>query len=264
MAKVLAISSHVARGHVGLAATMPALQRLGHEVWAVPTVLLASRPGLGRMVRHEMPPSDLDRMLAALEADGCWGALDAVLTGYFPSPQAVGIAAEAVHRIKEAAPRVPVLVDPILGDAGRLYVAEPIAAAIRDRLVPLATITTPNLFELTWLTGAQIGDTVGTARRLGPQAVVVTSATETEDCISTLLVTAHDTVERSLSRRHDLPNGAGDLFASLLLGHVLNGRNLETALDATLTHLDQVLAASEGRDVLALSALNRVRPDRVG
>ena len=92
MGKVLAISSHVARGHVGLAATVPALQRLGHEVWAVPTVLLASRPGLGRLARHERLPADLARALAALEADGCWGALDAVLTGYFPSPQSVAVA----------------------------------------------------------------------------------------------------------------------------------------------------------------------------
>ena len=45
MAKVLAISSHVVRGHVGLDATVPALQYLGHEVWALPTVLLSSRPG---------------------------------------------------------------------------------------------------------------------------------------------------------------------------------------------------------------------------
>ena len=54
------------------------------------------------------------------------------------------------------------------------------------------------------------------------------------------------------------------MIASLLLGHVLNGRNLETALDATLTHLDQVLAASEKPEVLALSTLNRARPDLVG
>ena len=266
MAIVLAISSHVARGHVGLAATVPALQRLGHEVWAVPTVLLASRPGLGRLARHERPPADLAGTLAALEADGCWGALDAVLTGYFPSPQSVAVAADAVRRIRETGPTLPVLVDPILGDAGRLYVAEPTAAAIRDQLLPLATIATPNLFELTWLTGASTGapaDTVATARRLGPQAVLVTSAIETQERISTLLVTAQETVERFSLRRDGLPNGAGDLLAGLLLGHALNGRNLETALDASLAGLDRVLAASAGRAVLALSALNGVRPDEV-
>ncbi len=259
MAKVLAISSHVARGHVGLAATVPALQHLGHEVLALPTVLLASRPGLGQLVRHEVPPIDLAAMLAALEGDGCWASLSAVLTGYFPSPQSVAAAADAVMRIKQAAPAIPILVDPILGDGGRLYVAEATAAAIRDRLLPLATIATPNLFELVWLTGASCrdpADMASAARRLGPRTVVVTSAAETREEISTLLVTECDAVEHPSPRHDRIPNGAGDLFAGLYLGHWLDGRGLDASLGASLADLDRVLAASAGRDVLELSALN--------
>ncbi len=44
MARILAISSHVAHGHVGLGAIVPALNRLGHEVIALPTVLLSNHP----------------------------------------------------------------------------------------------------------------------------------------------------------------------------------------------------------------------------
>jgi pyridoxine kinase len=230
----------------------------------LPTVLLASRPGLGRLARHDLPPAELAAMLVALDADGCWAALGAVLTGYFPSPQSVTAAADAILRIKDAAPTIPVLVDPILGDAGRLYVADATAAAIRDRLLPLATIATPNLFELTWLTGAKAGafsDTASAARRLGPQAVVVTSAAETQESVSTLLVTSDDAVERPSLRHDGVPNGAGDLFAGLYLGHALNGRSLEAALEASLADLDRVLADSAGRDVLDLSALAAARPD---
>src|SRR5262245_36825236 len=171
MARVLAISSHVVRGHVGLDAAVPALQWLGHEVWALPTVLVASRPGLGRPVRHELPAPELARMLASLEADGCWPSLDAVLTGYFVSPDAVAAAAQAVERIKAANPRVVVLVDPILGDGGKLYVAQATAEAIRGVLLPVATIATPNLFELAWLTGAvpeDLDDALEAAQTLGP------------------------------------------------------------------------------------------------
>src|SRR5262245_31715131 len=192
MATVLAISSQVARGHVGLAATVPALQWLGHEAWALPTVLLASRPGLGRLARREVPASDLAAALSALEDDGCWAALDAVFAGYFASPQAVTVAARAIARIRQATPRTVVLVDPILGDDGRLYIAEDTAEAIRRELLPLATIATPNLFELQWLTGGPVGDpadVASAARRLGPATVVVTSAAETQDTVSTLLVT---------------------------------------------------------------------------
>jgi pyridoxine kinase len=197
-------------------------------------------------------------MLAALEADGCWRRLAAVLTGYFPSAESVRAASAAVQRIRQAAPDIPVLVDPIIGDAGRLYVAETTAAAIRDKLLPLATIATPNLFELGWLTGAAVDahpDAAAAARRLGPQAVLVTSAAETRDRIATLLVTATDVVERSSPRHEAIPNGAGDLLAGLLLGRLLNGGGLAEAVEATLTDLDRVLSASPGRDVLQLSAL---------
>ena len=259
MAKVLAISSHVVRGQVGLAATEPALQWLGHEVWALPTVLLASRPGLGRMIRHELPASDLAGMLAALESDGCWPSLDAVLTGYFVTADGAAAAAQAIGRIKAANPRVLVLVDPILGDGGKLYVAQATAEAIRDMLLPLAAIATPNLFELAWLTGTvpeNLNDAAQAAQRLGPPLVVVTSAGESETGIATLLVTGGERIEREAPKRADIANGAGDLLAGLLLGHLLNGRAAPAALDASLADLDRVLAASVGRDVLQLSALS--------
>jgi pyridoxine kinase len=258
MARVLAISSHVARGLVGLTATVPALQWLGHEVWALPTILLASRPGLGRMVRHAMPAPDLAAMLGALEQDGCWPKLDAVFVGYFADPQAVAVVAEAVARIKAANPEVRVVVDPVLGDAGRLYVPEPTAQAVCRELVPLADIATPDLFELGWLTQshhADLGEIGAAARRLGPATVVVTSASQTAAGVATLMVTRSSQVARLAPLRAGLPNGPGDLFAGLLLGHLLNGQTEEAALDASLEHLDRVLAASVGCDVLQLSAL---------
>ena len=258
MARVLAISSHVARGHVGLAVTVPALQTLGHEVWAVPTIILASRPGLGRFAKHDLPPFELEAMLAALEADGCWQTLDAVFTGYFPSAASVAVAAQAIARIKAANHKTLVVVDPILGDAGKLYVATETAEAIRDLLVPLASIATPNLFELQWLSGdssAHHDQVRDAARGLGPPTVVVTSALQTRESIATLLVTADACIERPMRARSGIPNGAGDLFAGLLLGHLLNGRDTEAALDSSLQNLDRVLAASEGHPLLQLGPL---------
>jgi pyridoxine kinase len=258
MARVLAISSHVVRGHVGLAATVPGLQRFGHEVWAVPTVLLASRPGLGTLLRLELPTPDLAALLAALESDGCWPMLDAVFTGYFASPASVAAAGEAIARIRAVNPGALVCVDPILGDDGGLYVSAETAATVRDALLPLATIATPNLFELEWLTGRRLeslDEVADAARGLGPQTVVVTSAAQTAAGITTLLVGATQRIERRRPRFDGVPNGAGDLFAGLFLGALLDGRPAEAALDAALSHLDRVLAASQGRDVLQLSRL---------
>jgi pyridoxine kinase len=200
--------------------------------------------------------------LAALEADGCWAGLDAVLTGYFPSANTVEVAADAVARIKSTNARVRVLVDPVLGDAGKLYVAPDTAAAIRDRLLPLADIATPNLFELGWLSGgaADRAGIIAAARRLGPATVVVTSALETVGGVTTLLVTPVDAVEHCERGLANIPNGAGDLFAGLLLGHLLIKPSLEAALSASLADLDTVLAASAGKPVLDLAALPERAP----
>lgn len=260
MARVLAISSHVTHGNVGLNAAVPALQELGHEVWPLPTVLLASRPGLGTMARHVVPPAELAAMLAALEADGSWPQLDAVLTGYFPSTEAVVAAAEAISRIKLAKPDVTVMIDPIMGDAGALYVPEPTARAIRDRLLSLATIATPNLFELGWLAQSPLDDRAAietAAGRLGIPSLVVTSAEVSADIIETLLVSSSRTVAFQSPRHADIPKGTGDVFAGLLLGNLLHGKDEETAIVSTLDLLDGVLTESEGRPVLRLSALRK-------
>lgn len=258
MARVLAISSHVTHGNVGLTATVPALQRLGHEVWPMPTVLLASRPGLGQMARHAVPVTELAAMLAALEVDGSWSLLDAVLTGYFPSPESVIAAADAIARIKREKPSITVMVDPILGDAGALYVSEPTARALRERLLPLATIVTPNLFELHWLAQSPVDDRAAieaAVARLGTPSVVVTSAEQSAESIATLLVSSGRSIAFQSPRHPDIPKGTGDVFAGLLAGHLLHGQDHDSAIVSALDVLDGILAESVGRPVLQLSSL---------
>jgi pyridoxine kinase len=198
-------------------------------------------------------------MLAALESDGCWPMLDAVFTGYFPSPAAVGVAADTIARIKASKPSVLVCVDPILGDAGRLYVAKETAEAIRARLIPLADVAMPNLFELTWLTGLPADtatEVVRSACSLGPPTVVVTSAAQSPAGVGTLLVVRGSISEHQSRARSAIPNGAGDVLAGLFLGHLLRGEPAEAALRASLVSLDRILAASEGQPVLDLAALH--------
>ena len=185
------------------------------------------------------------------------------LPAIFPRLLTVAVAADAIGRIKQANPRTLVLVDPILGDSGQLYVAGETAAAIRDRLLPLADVATPNLFELGWLGGeavSGIGNVARAAQALGPPQVVVTSAGAARGTITTLLVATGVHIGSQLTWREAIPNGAGDLFAGLLLGYMLKGKPGEAALEASLAALDRVLAATSGRDVLQLSALYEAPP----
>ena len=90
---------------------------------------------------------------------------------------------------------------------------------------------------------------------------MVTSAPQT-DCRRRRRCWCRDGPSSSANaaRADGIPNGAGDLFAGLLLGHLLNGHAGEAALDASLAILDRVLAASEGQACSHLSALNASTP----
>jgi pyridoxine kinase len=154
MAKVLCLSSQVVWGPVGNTAAVPVLQAAGHEALQVPTILLSHHPGHGAPAVLRVEVAAFAGLIESVEARGGLAGCAAVMTGYFASPGQVEAAAAVIRRLRGNDPDVVVLTDPVLGDDGRLYVAEDVARAIRDHLVPLATILTPNAFELSWLTGA--------------------------------------------------------------------------------------------------------------
>ena len=144
MARVLAISSQVVYGPVGLNCIVPALQSGGHEVLAIPTILLSNHPGHGKPEGRATAAAEMSAMITALKKLGAFENLDAIITGYFASAEQIEIVAAFIAKLKCSI----VLIDPVLGDHGKLYVGEAVAQAIRDKLLPLATIVTPNAFEL--------------------------------------------------------------------------------------------------------------------
>ena len=73
MARILAISSQVASGHVGLSAMVPVLQALGHDVIALPTIILSNHPGHTHVSGQRITVDVLDGMVDALGRNG-WSA----------------------------------------------------------------------------------------------------------------------------------------------------------------------------------------------
>ena len=155
---VIVVSSHVARGSVGNRAAVFALETLGHPVWAVPTVMLPWHPGHGRATRIVPPTEQFAAFMADLERAPWLGEVAAVLSGYLGEAGQVEAVASLVETVKAKNPQALYVCDPVIGDSGGLYVAEALAAGIRDRLLPLADIATPNRYELEWLSGAKADD----------------------------------------------------------------------------------------------------------
>ncbi len=260
---IVALSSQVVYGHVGNCAAVPALQALGFEVLALPTVLLAHHTGhrlpRGRMCLVE----EVAALLEGIDEVGALARACGLLTGYLGLPGTAGVAADAVTRLRRHKPEALYLCDPVIGDNGRVYVREGVEQAIRAQLLPLADVLTPNHFELERLSGQAVStleQAVSAARSLisaGPRVVVVTSVQHGQastDQVETLAVTADAVWVAATPRLARVPNGGGDLLAALLLGRLAAGYSLPDALGHAVSAVFVVLSASEGEPELRLVA----------
>ncbi len=257
MAKVLSISSQVVYGHVGNSATAFVMQRMGHDVLAVPTIILSNRPGYKAIAGERTDPRKLHAMLEAALENGWLAGVGAVLTGYVPTPEHAEFCQSWIEKIKALNPNAVYVCDPIIGDepAG-IYVDEAAARAVRERLIPLADVVTPNVFELGWLSRREIADPAGAvsaAQALERPAVVVTSAPAgTRNMLANILVKGSEAAATVSARRTVQAHGTGDFFASIFLAHKLNGFISSAALRAATAAIESVLDRSEGRSELAL------------
>lgn len=251
MARVLAISSQVIFGPVGLNCIVPALQSGGHEVLAIPTILLSNHPGHGKPEGRATAPSELMAMIFALQNLGVFENLDAVITGYFASAEQIEIVAALIARLKCKI----VLVDPVLGDHGKLYVGQTVAEAIRDQLVPLATILTPNAFELSWLTGfptQNSEEAIHAARTLKVGDVIATSVVKSVSELSTLRIYGEQVEVITSPIETKVPNGTGDYLSGLYLSGLLSNAPQSAFVDA-MQLLKKAIAHSKGTRVLDIA-----------
>ncbi len=263
MARILAISSYVAFGHVGLSAIVPTLQAFGHDVIGVPTVVLSCHYGYAHVGGISVDAVDLDAILGALRENGELNEIDAIITGYMGSSLAVARVADELERFAEQRPDALYLCDPVLGDDPKgLYVESDIAHAIRDRLITLADIVTPNRFELSWLTGVDVRDAEDADRAAdatGAELVAITSVPAGEGFIANVSSDADDALMCVAPRLELAPQGTGDLFAALLLGHMLSGHGHGEAMARASAGVQLAISESLGsRELRLVSCLPRI------
>ena len=99
MTTILSIQSWVATGHVGNAAALFPLQRLGAEVWAVHTVQFSNHPGHGAFTGQVFTGEAVRSVVDGIAARGQLARCDAVLSGY------LGDAATGEAVLHAASPR---------------------------------------------------------------------------------------------------------------------------------------------------------------
>jgi pyridoxine kinase len=260
MRRILVISSHVAFGSVGLAATIAALQRARIEVASVPTIVLSNHPGHARFAGKVLEPEVLEDITAALDANGWLQSFDAVFSGYLPSARHVEWVARLVVRMRSLNPASLYVCDPILGDDPKgLYVDVAAAQSIRDLLVPCADVLTPNRFELSWLARCEVHseiEAITAGRTLNRPIVVATSIPSGAAEVANVLVTEESVAIAKVERMDNTPHGTGDLFAGLLTAQLVAGRPAAVALDTAVNGVRHALQFSRGRDRLLLEMLD--------
>lgn len=254
MRRVMLLSSYVAQGTVGLQATLPALPREAFDCIALPTVILSNHPGHKACSGTALAPQTLSSMIDALDANGWLKGLHGLYTGYLPGPEHVALAAHTVQRLKNVNPSLMYIADPVLGDdPGGLYLSEDTAKAVRDHLMPIADLATPNRFELAWLTGLPVNNTetaIAAGRQLGPPQVAATSIPSGLSSLANVLVGAAHSAIETVDRQAKAPHGTGDYFAGALAAALLTGHAEPEALRAATLAVARVISASQGQDHL--------------
>jgi pyridoxine kinase len=163
-----------------------------------------------------------------------------------------------------------------MGDVGRgMFVLPGVPELIRDRVVPVADVVTPNAFELAFLAGVPV-ESISTSTGLlaavdavlagGPRTVLVTSVHGEGIGAAEIGMVAVDGSGGYLVRTPRLPlevNGAGDVTAALFLAHLSEGIEAALAMVASSVYgilsTTHVAGAREIRLVEAQTAIAKPR-----
>jgi pyridoxine kinase len=274
---LLSIQSHVAYGHVGNAAAVFPLQRLGIEVWPIHTVQFSNHPGYGAFRGRVLEAGLIREIVQGIDERGVLGSCDGVLSGYMGSADIGEAILDTVVRVKQANPTAQYCCDPVIGDVGRgVFVRPGIPEFMREHAVPSADVVTPNQFELEHLAEhptSTLSEVLAAVDRLharGPRVVFVTSLHTRETPRDALDVLVSDQTGRCRVRTPNLPlqvNGAGDAIAALFFGHLLRagaaGEAASLAVSAIFGVLSRTLEAGSGEILLIDAQDELTNPSRI-
>ena len=143
--RVLAIAGSDSGGGAGIQADLKTMLALGVHGMTVICAVTAQN-SVGVQGYWELPPEAVQAQLDSVLGD--IGA-QAIKTGMLASPVLVGTVCDALAEVA-----APVVVDPVaVSKHGDSLLSAGTLEAVRDRLLPLATVVTPNLLEAELLTG---------------------------------------------------------------------------------------------------------------
>ena len=241
-ARVLTVAGSDSGGGAGIQADLKTMLALGVYGMSVLTAVTAQN-SLGVQGYWPLPPQAVGAQLDSVLSDI---GVDAVKTGMLATAEIVRTVVRGLSTVD-----VPIVVDPVSRSKhGDPLLAEDALAAIRDELLPLATVVTPNLPEAEQLAGLAIGTEADLSRAaaaigaLGPRAVLVTGGHLPGPQAVDVLWDGgrmHRFTAPRLDTRHS--HGTGCTLASAIAARLALGDPLPAAVGAAKEYLTAALAA---------------------
>lgn len=182
MKKILTIAGSDTSGGAGLAADLKTFEELETYGMSAITLIVMQDVATWSHNAHLIP---FDVLEAQLETVLAGIGVDAAKTGMLPSEEVIELVAAKVRQYG-----VPnLVVDPVMVCKGTDEVVNPLAVTLMSKkLVPLAKVVTPNLFEAAQLSGMKplkkIDDLKEAAQKIcesGAQSVFITGGTRLSD-----------------------------------------------------------------------------------
>lgn len=264
--KVLAIHDLSCFGRCALTVIIPVLSVMGFQAVPLPTAILSTHTG----GFSNFTFLDLSEKMTDIASH--WKDLnigfDAIYTGFLGSEAQCELIDDIIDNFAEN--KTQVLIDPVMGDEGKLY--KTITPAIGERmksLVSKADIITPNVTEACFLLDRKYkepseNEVLDILKRLcdmGAKNAVLTGMHLHRDRIATACYNS----EKGTFDIYENPRlpqqypGTGDVFASVLLGEIMRGKELVDASATASCFVYDVML-----DTSADSVGNKIDDNRCG
>ena len=246
--KICCVNDMPGVGKIALSAMIPILSAKGIDVASLPTALVSNTLDFGIF-------DILDTTEYMDKTVNIWHSLgfkfDCISTGFMVNPKQIEIVERLINNQDKDS--VLVVVDPIMGDEGKLYngMTEENVAIMR-KLSSYADILILNYTEACYLvncscksitlTEKEATELIERVRSLGAKSVVITSASvEGKNCV----IGYDHTIDKSFMITYELINvrfpGAGDLFSAVLISDILNGECLENATGYAMKVIREII-----------------------
>ena len=244
-------------GRSSLTVVIPILSSMGIQVCPLPTAVLSSHSAYSDFHSIDLS-AELQPMIdhwKKLELE-----FDAIYSGYLGAAGQVDTVMRFIHDFSNSDQLV--VVDPVLGDNGKLYAAfnKEMVEKMKE-LVTLADVITPNLTEAAFLLGEHYRPQIGIKElkewalrlsELGPEKVIMTSVPDAAQKSNSSVIALNKADNRFWRVGCDyIPAhypGTGDAFASVMVGSLLQGDSLPIALDRAVQFISLGVRATFGHN----------------